>query len=244
MESKLPFISVIIPVYNGATYLAEALDCVLGQQYRLLEIIIIDDGSTDKTAEVADRFRGQLKYIYQENQGPAAARNHGLRVAGGELIAFLDADDLWPDQTIQMMLEGLNKWPELEIILGLVQFMQTSAVNGQADRCFEKMGEPHLGYNLGCALYRRSVFGRVGLFDETMRFSEDVDWFMRAREQGIAMALLERVSLLYRRNQNSVTLGKDHHDLNFIKAFKRSLDRRRQFSPGLAQVMKMIPVIR
>ncbi len=89
------FVSVIIPVYNGDAYLLDAVDSIQRQHYKPLEIIIIDDGSTDSTAEIAADLRGDVRYVYQPNSGPSAARNKGLRMARGEVIGFLDVDDLW-----------------------------------------------------------------------------------------------------------------------------------------------------
>ena len=92
---KPPLISCIVPVYNGERYLRQALDSILTQTYRPLEIIVADDGSTDGTAAVVTRYGDQIHYIRQDNSGAPAVRNLGLRVAHGEFVAFLDADDLW-----------------------------------------------------------------------------------------------------------------------------------------------------
>ena len=92
---KKPLVSVIIPTYNSAGYIEEALESVFEQTLQDFEIIVVDDGSTDGTGEVLRKYGDRIRYIYQENNGPASARNGGIRVARGEYIAFLDADDLW-----------------------------------------------------------------------------------------------------------------------------------------------------
>src|SRR5215475_2242760 len=99
-----PLISCIVPVYNGEKYLAEAIETIVQQSYRPLEIIIADDGSTDGTAKVAERYSNLLRYLRQDNAGTAAARNLGLSAAVGEFVAFLDADDLWhPEKLARQM---------------------------------------------------------------------------------------------------------------------------------------------
>ena len=96
MVHKQPLISVIIPVFNGEDFIQEAIQCVLDQKYPDMEILVIDDGSTDRTRARIDVYSDRVSYIHQPNGGPAAARNTGLKMAQGEIIAFLDADDLWP----------------------------------------------------------------------------------------------------------------------------------------------------
>jgi glycosyltransferase involved in cell wall biosynthesis len=187
----------------------------LDQKYSPLEIIVVDDGSTDGTANVARSL--PVRYLQQTNQGPAAARNRGIEHAQGELIAFADADDLWPPGKLELQLPNLDK--DVEIVMGRIQQVLSSE---------EEFGEPALSVNLGAAVIRKFVFDRVGLFDETMRYSEDVDWFMRAREAGVAIMTIDAVTLFYRQHEENMTRGKSTSELNVLKALKRSLDRRRE----------------
>jgi glycosyltransferase involved in cell wall biosynthesis len=99
-----PLISCVVPVFNGERYLGEALDSILAQTYRPLELLVVDDGSTDGTAALVTRYRDQIRPLFQPNAGQAAARNLGLSVARGEFVAFLDADDLWhPEKLARQM---------------------------------------------------------------------------------------------------------------------------------------------
>ena len=214
-----PLISVVIPVFNGERFLREAVQSVLDQKYAPLEIIVVDDGSTDGTANVARSLPATVRFLHQANQGPAAARNRGIEHAQGDLIAFSDADDLWPPAKLELQLPYLIKDRGLEIVLGRIQQVLSSE---------EKFGEPAFSVNLGSAVIRRSVFDRVGLFDETMRYSEDVDWFMRAREAGAAIMTIDAVTLFYRQHEQNMTRGKSTSELNVLQALKRSLDRRRE----------------
>jgi glycosyltransferase involved in cell wall biosynthesis len=108
-----PLVSCIVPVFNGERYLAEALDSVLGQTYRALEVIVVDDGSTDGTPAVVRTFGARVRCVTQPNAGLAAARNRGLAAATAELVAFLDADDLWLPEKIACQMERFRAHPEL-----------------------------------------------------------------------------------------------------------------------------------
>ena len=215
-----PLVSVVIPVFNGERFLREAVQSVLDQQYSPLEIIVVDDGSTDNTAIVARDLPEPVRYLHQTNQGPAAARNRGIEQAQGSLIAFADADDLWPAGKLESQLPLLIKDPRIDIVLGRIQQVLLSEA--------EELGETGFSVNLGSAVIRKSVFERIGLFDETMRYSEDVDWFMRARESGAAIVTIDAVTLLYRQHEQNMTRGKSTAELNVLKALKKSLDRRRE----------------
>jgi len=215
-----PLVSVVIPVFNGERFLREAVQSVLDQQYSPLEIIVVYDGSTDNTAIVARDLPEPVRYLHQTNQGPAAARNRGIEQAQGSLIAFADADDLWPAGKLESQLPLLIEDPRIDIVLGRIQ--QVLLSEG------EELGETAFSVNLGSAVIRKSVFERIGLFDETMRYSEDVDWFMRARESGAAIVTIDAVTLLYRQHEQNMTRGKSTAELNVLKALKKSLDRRRE----------------
>ena len=215
-----PLVSVVIPVFNGEIFLREAVQSVLAQKYSPLEIIIVDDGSTDGTATVARCLPETIRYLHQTNKGPAAARNCGIKHARGSLIAFTDADDLWPEAKLELQLPYLIRDPAIEIVMGRIQQVLLSGT--------EEFGEPAFSVNLGSAVIRKSVFERVGFFDETMRYSEDVDWFMRARESGAAIKTIDAVTLFYRQHEQNMTRGKSTSELNVLKALKRSLDRRRE----------------
>lgn len=217
-----PLVSVIIPVFNGERFLRDAVQSVLAQKHSPVEIIIVDDGSTDGTATVAGNLPGTVRYLHQANQGPAAARNRGIEHAQGSLIAFADADDLWPAGKLKLQLPYLIKDPAIDIVIGRIQQVLLSETRA------EEIGEPAFSVNLGSAILRRSVFESVGLFDETMRYSEDVDWFMRAREDGAAIVTLDAVTLFYRQHEQNMTRGKSTSELNVLKALKKSLDRRRE----------------
>jgi glycosyltransferase involved in cell wall biosynthesis len=237
-------VSVIIPVYNGERYLGGAIENVLAQDYRPIEIIVVNDGSTDNTETVARCYQRDVIYILQENRGPAAARNKGLRIASADIIGFLDVDDLWNEDKLSLQLRRLAEDPSVEIVLGLTQLMKLQA-DEECGPKFEKWHDPFCAFLLGAALFRKSVFERLGFFDETLYHSEDTDWFLRIREMRVSMTIMEEVSLFYRWHESNMTLDSAGRHTCFIKALKKSLDRRRRRDydrveslPGLSSIAR------
>jgi glycosyltransferase involved in cell wall biosynthesis len=234
-----PLVSVIIPVYNGEDFLAEAVESVRLQNHAHLEIIIVDDGSSDNTAKIASRLQGNIHYVYQANSGPAAARNRGLRMAAGNVIGFLDADDVWTVNKIRLQLGYFEKDPSLEIVLGLLQRMQLTEAEG-GKRTFKEWAEPVMNMHLGSALFKRSAFEKVGLFDESLDYCEDCDWFMRAKERQIPTVLHKEVTYYYRRHSRNIT-NDIETSLNFtLKMLRYSLNRRRQRGNGQIEQLPKI----
>jgi Glycosyl transferase family 2 len=222
-----PLISVIVPVYNGAVFLRQAVDSILAQHYPCLEIIVVDDGSTDDIAAAVAALPVDVRYFRQDNAGPAAARNRGIRDASGEFIAFLDVDDLWPHNNLQVLANALLQDPQLLVVSGFAQMMVRNAASGE----FEFAGNPRESYPhyIGAALYRREAFRQVGLFDAQMRMAEDTDWYTRLRETGCRFERLDQVTLQVRRHGGNTTFNKSKQELgaSALIAFKKALDRAR-----------------
>lgn len=257
MTSSQLSVSVVLPVHNGERFLAEAIENVLSQQYEPLEIIVVDDGSTDSTAAIANHFENSVRYIRQQQQGPSKARNQGIESSTGEVIAFLDVDDLWPPQKLAQQVGYLAQHPTVEIVQGYIQRMQMEppaaaqdgfCVSSSTDNLqqevrggalkFYPVSEPYPFINLGSAVYRRSVFDKVGLFDETLWDNEDTDWFTRAWENNVKKVVLSDIALFYRMHDRNMTLSQRnliHHGL--IKIYKRHIDRLRA-NPSLIEQQK------
>lgn len=219
-------ISVILPVFNGERFLAEAVASIWRQSIRPLEIIIVDDGSTDGTPELIRSLGNDVRSVSQPNAGPAAARNTGIRLAQGEALAFLDADDVWPDNTLAVLLSHLADESLPDIVLGRVQSVVTDT-NKDGGEVLRPVAPPHRSSQLGSALLRADVFRTIGLFDETLQYSEDMDWFMRAMDKGMTIKKIDDVTLLYRLHGQSMTFGRDAHDLSILQVLRTSIRRRR-----------------
>lgn len=225
----LPTVSCIIPAFNCARYLGEAIDSVLAQTYRPAEIIVIDDGSTDGTADVAASYKSYVRYLHQTNSGPAAARNHGLRVANGDFMALLDADDIWHPEKLDRQMSCFRNRPELDICVAHVQNFWIPELKEEAKRFQNhRIAKPLAGYCTGTLVARKARFDSVGHFDNGLKHGDVKDWFIRAAEQKAVMQLLPDV-LLYRRLHFSnisraITDAFDDH----LRIIKESLERRRQ----------------
>jgi len=218
-----PLISVIIPVYNGAEFLPAALASVRAQAYTPLELIVVDDGSTDQTAQVVQRLGDDIHYLYQQNQGPAAARNTGIAAAQGELITFLDADDLWPADKLAQQVAALAAAPGAALSWGYTQI----SVYDEAPRALPPLA-PSWYPLLGSILCRRAVFQQIGGFEASLRYAEDVDWFMRIREEQIMVEKSPGIVLFYRLRRGSMTDGKPMQELGVVECIRRAVQRRRQ----------------
>jgi glycosyltransferase involved in cell wall biosynthesis len=235
MSSAAPAVTVILPVYNGARYLRYAGESVLDQGHPAVEILVVDDGSTDDSPDVLRGLTGAMRTIRQENRGPAAARNHGIRLARTEVLAFVDADDLWPAGKLERQLPLLAADPSVDLVMGYTQPMRMLSPGGDI-AALEPVLSPRLTLSVGASLFRRSAFERFGLFDESLRTGEDLDWLLRAREAGARIELVNAVTLLYRENPGSLTHGKDPAQLAFFRVLKRSLERRRAGGTALAPI--------
>ncbi len=231
MADKNKLVSVIIPAYNCGRYLGEAIESVLAQNYRPIEVIVVNDGSTDNTETIAGRYAERIIYVCQENRGPAAARNRGLELAHGDIIGFLDSDDIWSGNKLSLQLAHLEGDRSLEIIVGLSQPIKLQAGKDSGAR-FERWHNPYCALLLSAALCRKAVFEKVGIFDETLYYGEDTDWFMRIREAGVSITIVPEVSLYYRRHESNMTLNSAVRDSFFVKVLKKSLDRRRKEGKG------------
>ncbi len=221
-----PLVSAIIPVYNGARFLAPALDSIVAQDYRPLEVILVDDGSTDGTADIARRY--DVRYVYQPNQGSAAARNAGIAAAQGELLAFLDADDLWTPDKLRVQVAYLLERPDVGYVLTHMHVFLEPGMPWPAALNRAYYEQDPTCYGTGTLLARREVFDRVGRFDGSFSPSEDSDWFLRARDAGIAMGVVPEILLHRRLHDENVTNDTQAVTLGLLLAFRASLQRRRQ----------------
>jgi glycosyltransferase involved in cell wall biosynthesis len=220
-------LSVVIPVFNMGRFLPDAVASVEAQALPGVEIIVVDDGSTDDTPAVIAALGDRVIPRRQANRGPAAARNAGIELASAELLAFLDADDLWPAGKLAMQVGRLERDPQLDVVLGRIQYV---AVDGGEvpDVEFEDVdAKTVMHVHLGSGVYRRRAFDRIGPFDESMQFSEDVDWFLRAREASLRITIVPEITLIYRLHATNMTRELDARDPGMLRVLKRSLDRRR-----------------
>jgi glycosyltransferase involved in cell wall biosynthesis len=211
-------VSVVMPVFNTASFVGEAIESVLSQDGgTVLELIVVDDGSTDGSAELVTKFDGVRLLRHRQNRGIGAARNTGVREAKGQFLAFLDADDLWPQGSLNARMAVLDADPECDAVAGRV--IQFGA--GRPDP------EPESGFLAGNVLIRREAFDRAGEFDETLRVGEFIDWYARAVDAGLGFRQIETLSLRRRIHGSNTMLGIGKEPLDYTRVLRQALARRR-----------------
>jgi glycosyltransferase involved in cell wall biosynthesis len=220
-------VSVVIPVLNGEDYLGDALASVASQTLKNLEIIVVDDGSTDGTAQLVARVgHPRLHYIYQQRSGAAAARNSGVEHAAAPLIAFLDADDLWLPDKLQRQVAALREGSGDMIFTQIEEFVSPELDPGEAARVRVKQGRMD-GLSPTTSLIRRSDFQRVGPFNSAFSVAEFIDWFSRAEALGLKAHVVPEVLARRRVHRNNQTRLNPAHRLDYSRVVKQALDRRR-----------------
>ncbi len=225
-----PLVSCVVPCFNGERYLAAAIDSILAQTHGRSEIIVVDDGSTDRCADIVRCYGAGVRYHHQENRGPGAACNQGVALATGAFVTFLEQDDLWLPEKTGRQLAAFDTDPTLDYCVGHIQNFWIPEL-AEAERRFRDapVMQPVPGYVVQTLMVRRALFERVGRFDETLHFSFASDWFLRASEHGAVGTLLGEV-LTHRRLHHDNFSRRNRaasHD-QFLHVVKAALDRRRR----------------
>lgn len=220
MTPAAPPISVVIPAFNAEPYLAEAIQSVLAQGIPGIQVVVVDDGSTDGTAEVAAGFGAQVALIRQPNAGIGAARNAGVERAVGNFLAFLDADDVWPAGSLASRLAVLDADAEADGVFGSVQEFRD-----RGDDLPSKAGGV-----AGALLVRRAKYEVVGRFGQDLRVGEFIDWMARAQEAGLKFRSVPDVVL--RRRLHAANTGIVQRDarVEYTRVLRAALERRRHQS--------------
>lgn len=222
-----PLISVVIPVYNCEKYLEAAIKSVLEQTYQSLQVIVVDDGSTDLSGEVAQSFK-EIQYVKIINSGVATALNRGISLCRGEYIAFLDSDDLWLTDKLSKQMAAFATNRELEAVFGYIKQFKSPELDRATQDKIEIPKEILPGYHKDTMLIKTQALQRVGLYDATVVFSDFIDWYLRATEKGLKSLMLKEV--LAKRRIHQTNMGIRHRDSRseYARVLKASLDRRRK----------------
>ena len=218
-----PRVTVIVAAYNGERFLKQTLESVFAQDFESFEVVFVDDGSEDRTGEIAQSF--PVRYVRQANQGLPAARNAGLAVARGDLVAFLDDDDVLPPTKLSAQVRYLDEHPETGCVLGRQEwiFDGVEAPRMARDPVFGELG----GIQLVTAMIRRRVLEDLGGFDPSYRYAEDRDLFIRMREHGVGIAVLPEVVLHKRLHGSNMTMDPPPtHPM--LRSLREKLERERQ----------------
>ncbi len=218
-HKAMPSLAVIMPVRNGAIYLRETIQCVLDQKYPALEIIVVDDGSTDGSGDIA-RSMQACRVLETPGIGPAGARNLAIHSSESDLIFFLDADDLLGPDAFHSCVEALVNDPDVGFAQGYVQNFLI-----RKDGSMNMFTRPYRHINIGSGVWRRSVFQELGVLDESLRYCEDLDFFMRCWERDIPKLPINHLVLLYRRHPGNMTRGLSGAGFGTVRAYGKRVER-------------------
>lgn len=220
-------VGVVIPVRDGERYLGEAVESVLAQTHSPSDVVVIDDGSADGTVELAQRFAPRVRCLSQTAAGIGAARNRGVAEVGGDLLAFLDADDTWPAQRLERQLAALSTDPRPDLVFGHMEQFVSPELDAAVRSRFVCPEAPQPAALANTMLVPRPVFERVGPFSTTAVRSEFLEWLLRARELSLRELMLDDVVL--RRRLHPSNHGRVRHEVagEYAVTLKRALDRRR-----------------
>ena len=242
----MPTVSVIMPAYNVARYIGEAIASVLAQTHRDLELLVVDDGSTDGTAVIAAHFAARdprVNLLRQPNGGISTARNSALRCARGELLAILDSDDVWEREFLEAQLEILRTRPDVDIVTGNGWFLG-SRLHGRPVRPTpDHRPQPDLASIIAdeeaifiMSVMRRRVYDTIGPFDEALRTNEDYDYWLRAAIAGFTFARNDRPLAHYRRRDDSLSAN----EIRMLRGILRVYDKLR---PQLADRPRELEIL-
>jgi glycosyltransferase involved in cell wall biosynthesis len=218
-ENDAPLVSVIMAAYNAAEHIGEALESVLAQDWHPLEVVVVDDGSTDDTAAIVRRYP-DVVYVRQDNQGPSAARNAAAERSSGEFVANFDSDDLLPPTRIGAQARHLLAHPEVGAVFGrqewlnAPEWMARDSVYGDVD-----------GIPLSSVMFRRDVFFELGGYDTSFVHGEDMDLLVRMRERGIEYQVVPEIVLYRRYHPSSLTGGNAPHE-PLLRSLRAKLARQ------------------
>ncbi|HEU5297845.1 MAG TPA: glycosyltransferase [Burkholderiaceae bacterium] len=234
-----PLVSVIVPAFNCAAFIRQSIDSVLRQDYAPLEVLVVDDGSTDDTVKILGEYGDRIKVLHQANGGPAAARNRAVRAARGEYLAFVDGDDLWlPGHTNALMSYAIAH-PEVKVVFADWLVWPADADGGYSPLQLPSVAaQPEVDPGAGEGLYgrllfdsvihiiasliHRSAYEAVGGFDESLRTGSDYDFWLRVSRKFSAVKLRAPVAV-YRQNPASVT-NTVRAENNPYRLLKRAID--------------------
>ena len=213
-----PVVSAVIPTYNYGRFVAEAVESALAQTYSPVEVVVVDDGSTDDTAERLQPYRGRIRYLYQENRGLSGARNAGIRAARGEYVALLDSDDTWKPEKIasQMSLVSAKGY---QVVVCRTAWPKGAAEALGFEDCF--FSGPGFG---STALMRKSLFNEVGEFDEALRCVEDRDMMLRLTRDGRKIGVLVGDYVTIRHHPGNMSKNAATMERNFLRVLDKAFD--------------------
>ncbi|WP_040630462.1 glycosyltransferase family 2 protein [Fortiea contorta] len=227
---NFPLVSVVIPAYNYAKYLAKTLDSVFAQTYRPIEVIVVDDGSTDNTAEIV-RAYPEVRYFYQSNQGVSVTRNVGIAAAQGEFIAFIDGDDIWKPHKLSLQIAYMLEHPDIGITGTRAENFLEPNTQVPPWFDFERDLQECKVIIPSTLVVRRLVFDQIGNFSQNYQSEEDTQWLQRAEDAKVNTSMIPEILTLRRLHGTNLSWQmKSMHKFNLLRIIKESIARQRRES--------------
>lgn len=228
MQDTAGLVSVVMPVFNVERYVGEAVRSVLAQSHAPLELICVNDGSTDGTRDILAAFGGRIVFIDSaENGGIAAARNLGLSAASGDTIAFMDADDLWEPDKLAIQMRTLGNDARIDLSFTHMRCFISPELPEDVKARRQCPPEPIAGYHAATLVARRAVFDEIGRFDPQLRVGEFIDWFTRARDAGFTYAVEDAVLLHRRIHDRNTVIVQSAARADYLQVVRNALARRK-----------------
>ena len=218
-------ISVIVPVHNGARFLSEALRSVKGQTLPADEIIVVDDGSSDGSADIVRRDYPDVILIRQPRAGAAAARNAGARRARCEALAFLDHDDLWPPDRNAALLQAWRAHPEADVVCGAFRLLVEPGASD--DERLRRADGGHAPFLVGALMIRRSLWLAQGGMQSERDHAEDLDLYLRLSEAGASILRIDAATLIYRMHGANQSRAAARNSSALLSTLRAAVLRRR-----------------
>jgi glycosyltransferase involved in cell wall biosynthesis len=233
MPADLPLVTAVIPTYNYGHYVCAAVESALAQTYPRVEVVVVDDGSTDDTAARLARYGDRIRYVYQPNQGLSAARNTGIRAANGEFVALLDSDDEWHPERVAAQVPVMLARPEVGLVAAGAEtgpeprWKAVDPTNpGPAREVTARELLVRTWFGSCGVLMRRACFDEVGYFDTTLRSAEDRDMWLRVALR-YPIVVLGAPLWWYRAHSGSMSTAAQRMEDNELRVLRRALDAQR-----------------
>ena len=222
MITKEPLISIMMPTYNNAKYIKQAIESIYAQNYDNIEIIVVDDGSTDNTKGIVQQYK-DIKYFYIEHKGISVARNTALEKSKGEYIAFLDSDDYWLPNKLNTQMQYFKDHPDCEIVFTKYEnFFEDEKLKTNKRAMHEKMMEKFLKQYLPSSVIKKELFEKYGNFDENFSGVEDTEFLYRLLKKGASIShIIPEVFYIRRIHGQNVTLNYNQDTVKYITAILR-----------------------
>lgn len=221
-----PKVSVIIPCYNNAQFLNEAIVSIVMQDYDNLEIIVVDDGSIDNTENIMESFSDRVHYYKITHAGAGAARNYGVQQATGDYLAFLDADDIWPEKKLEQQMKCLLNEPLDAAFTAIIQFLEPTML----DKKIKPSRKIMPGLCASTLLIKKNVFREIGYFKTEYFLGEFIEWFMRAQQHGLRFKVLDNIMTRRRIHGHNTSLIHKNQKKDYLAIIKSKLEEKQEYA--------------